>query len=182
MERFNALGTVRDYFSGQAAQALYDLPFGFLFLGIIFYLGTWVVAVPIIFILSVFWMTLFYKENIERLEQAHVTSNDNRFNFLIAAFTGLHSLKALGMEGLMLKRYEALQETYNNNTKKLEIQTSCLTELGMVLTQASVVGVITIGSLLVMKGEVSVGSLAACTLLTGRAVQRFLNGLNYWGA
>lgn len=111
LERLNALGTLREFYAGQAILALVDLPFAVLFLAVIAYLGTWLVFVPL-GLLVVFVLTALYVgKRLRGSLEDRIMSDERRFNFIIEVLGAVHTVKGLAMEEQMLRRYERLQET-----------------------------------------------------------------------
>ena len=47
-EYARSIQTMKNYYGGQAFIALIDIPFGLLFLGLIYFWGGWLVCVPIV--------------------------------------------------------------------------------------------------------------------------------------
>ncbi|KAA5606441.1 hypothetical protein F1188_06120 [Roseospira marina] len=109
LERLSAIPRLRDHGSGQALLPVYDIPFLFAFLALIWVLGGVLVVVPMVGFLVLAVAALPAGVQSRRALQAAADTDDVRYDFLIATLTGLQALKIMAAERLLLRRYEALQ-------------------------------------------------------------------------
>jgi ATP-binding cassette subfamily C protein LapB len=113
----------------------------------------------------------------KRLKAALKNRNDideRRHNFIIEVLNGIHTVKGLGMEAPMLRRYERLQESAAMGTYDTALLSNLAQGLGALFSNVTLVAVAAVGALFVVAGELSIGGLAACTLLAGRIMQPVL--------
>ena len=80
----------------------------------------------------------------------------------------------------MQRRYERLLETCASTGHDVGYWSSIAQGIGSSFAQLTMVVVASIGCLYVIDGQISVGALAACTLLAGRTVQPVLRALGIW--
>ncbi|MEM7254414.1 MAG: ABC transporter transmembrane domain-containing protein [Pseudomonadota bacterium] len=179
-ERLNAIGQIRDFYAGQTLLTLLDLVLAAVYLATIYILGGSLVNVPLIAIAALAFVMLVMGRDLRRsLEKQH-RDEDQHGNFVIRALTGVRTFKALAAEQLLLRRYDDLQTKRTMSTLDAERRTAALSEISGTLTQAAVVGVVCLGSLRVIDGLLTVGGLAACTLLVGRTLQPLQSALSFW--
>lgn len=180
MERLAALQVLKDFYAGQAIIALCDLPFAILFLAMITYLAGYLVFVPIVlvtaFAITAWWIGRKLRDALE----SRTIADDRRFNFIIEVLGGIHTLKGLGMEEQMLRRYERLQETCADADHKVALNSSKAMNAGSLYSQLTMFLVVGIGSTLVIDGLLTVGGLAACTMLAGRSMQPLQKAVGIW--
>ena len=180
LERLTALDTLRDYHTGQVMIAMVDLPFAFIFLALITYIAGWLVLVPLvlfgIFITLAMVLGFQLRTKIEERSQGE----DRRHGFIVEVLSGIHTVKSLGMEALMNRRYERLLGSNSLVSYDMLRLSARAQELGAVISQITIIAVAVAGSFIVMAGDLTVGGLVACTLLAGRALQPLLKGLNFW--
>jgi ATP-binding cassette, subfamily C, bacterial LapB len=112
--------------------------------------------------------------------EALAMAEERRFNFLFDIMRGLQSLKLLGAEGLLERRYERLQGTTSALRRQLAIATATGQEASMLMAQLATVAVAVWGCLMVLDGRLTVGGLGACTMLAGRCMQPLLGGVALW--
>lgn len=171
MERIAAVGQLRDYGSGQHLLTWFDLPFVLVYGALIWFLGGQVVIAPTIGLLLLIALAIPASMAARRAMQTSSSTDDERVDFLISALSGMPSLKMMGLERPILRRYEELQERRLQAQREAFLTGQHQTEVSQLIIQLSTIGTIVFGSLLVLQGQVSVGGLSACTLLVGRLLQ-----------
>ncbi|WP_262032168.1 peptidase domain-containing ABC transporter [Microvirga sp. Mcv34] len=179
-ERLSAIGTLREAWSGPALQAMLDLPFALLYLVGIWYLAGPLVLVPLTLLAGVGLLAVLTGRRVRHAAQNLALAEERRFNFLFDTLNCIHSMKVLGAEPLLERRYERLQNGSAQLRRKLSHTISTGQEGGMLLSQIATIGVATLGCLLVLEGQLSVGGLSACTMLVGRTMQPLLGGVALW--
>jgi len=179
LERLNALAGIRDFYAGPFAGALLDIPFAVLFLGVMYYIAGTLVLVPIvlIFLFSAAVLTL---GRLGRAMKERMLADDRRFGFIIDILGGIHTVKGLGMEEQMLRRYERLQEGSANADFSVTRQKGSALTLGAILSGLAVFGVSGFGALQVIDGTLTVGGLLASIVLAGLAVHPLENVVGLW--
>jgi ATP-binding cassette subfamily C protein LapB len=180
MQNLNALGRLREFYSGQALTALIDLPFAVIFLALVAYLGGWLVLVPLI-LLAVFALCartagLRLKK---ALEQRH-DADDKKSSTVVSILSGIHSVKALGLESTLMRQYEDVQEKVSKESFRVAMASGIASTLGSTFGQLSLILTAAAGCLMVINSDLSVGGLSACTLLAGRAIQPIQRVLGTW--
>ncbi len=180
LDRMASLATVRDFYAGQALLTLLDLPFAILYLGMIAFLGGVLVFVPIVMLLAFAFGAVKIGERLRMAIQRRMTADDRRFNFLIEVLGGIHTVKAMSMEAQMVRRYERLQESCAQGNHDVALQSSIALSLSSFFSQATMILVASFGSIIVVHGNLTVGGLAACSMLSGRALTPIQKGLGVW--
>ncbi len=180
IHRFNAIDSLREFMSGSNILVFIDLPFAIIFLTMVGYIGGTLVLVPIALLCVFGLITLLVGKGL----RTHLTEKsiweDRRYNFLIEVLTGIHTVKGLALEAQMVRRYERLQETTAGVLQKVTFQNMIAQSLGALFSQMTLVSVAAAGSLFVIDGNLTIGGLAACTLLSGRALQPLMRAMGVW--
>ncbi len=180
LERMSALRQVKEFYAGQAVTALLDLPFVVLFLGLIWMLGGHLVLVPIT-VLAVFGIAAVLRaQALRRAIDTYTQARDRRLNFTIEVLSGIHSVKSMAMESLMLRRFGRLQETSAQADYGVALQNASAMSTGVFFSQLTMIAVAAYGATLVVDNLITVGGLAACTLLSGRALQPLQRAVGLW--
>jgi len=180
LRRFGAVEVLRDFYSGQALVALIDLPFVLLFLALIAMIGGPLVAVPIGALLLAGLAISYAGHKLGKSLAERQETDDRRYSFLIEVLNGLQTVKGLGMEMLIARRHERLQESSSTGTYKATERAIIIQSLGELFGQMTIGGIAIIGSLMVLDGGMSMGALAACMLLGGRTMQPMIGAINAW--
>ncbi|MEJ2214484.1 MAG: ABC transporter transmembrane domain-containing protein, partial [Gammaproteobacteria bacterium] len=179
-EQLSATSQVAGFYSGKALLVLFDMPFIALYLVIIYLIAGWLVWIPVV-ILGIFALLIYtYGKLIgNQMIERHV-SDDRRFGFLYEVLGGIHMVKTMMIERLMIRRYEKLKETNAGQMFKLARDGNLANSLGLVFTQVMMVTTIFGGSIVVLQGDMTPGSLAACMMLAVRSLAPLRQGLLLW--
>ncbi len=175
-----AISRLKDCYSGEVITALMDIPFVLIFLGLIAYLGGAVVIAPLM--LMVLFTAFAWAEGAKLREALFIRekNDDRRFNFIIEALQGIHTIKSLGLEALFQRRYEHLQYRGSYVNYRVAESSGAAANMGSIFSQIMVIVVMAAGAPLVVYGGLSTGALIACVLLSGRIMQPMQRALGMW--
>jgi ATP-binding cassette subfamily C protein LapB len=180
MERFSAIEALRDHQSGQGLISYAELPFAVIFVALIGVIGGPLVFAPlaICVIAAVFALWLGY--SLDKIIRKRNLLDDNRYNFIFQVLNGIHSVKGLGMEAMMCRQYQHLHAPVAQIMEKMVFYSSLGQSFGAILSNFAMVSVALLGSVFVINGDLTGGSLMACTLLGGRAIQPLIRMIGVW--
>ncbi|MEE9318040.1 MAG: ABC transporter transmembrane domain-containing protein [Rhodospirillales bacterium] len=179
LERLNALGALREFYSGPVAGAVFDLPFVILYLGVIAYLAGPLVLVPVVLIV-LFAATAMTLGRLREALEGRMQADDRRFGFIIEILGGIHTVKGLGLEEQMLRRYERLQESSTDADYRVVRYKGSALGLGALISGLAVFGVAGFGAVQVIDGTLTVGGLLASIVLAGRALNPLEDVAGFW--
>lgn len=180
MDQINAVQTLREFEGGQSRLLILDLPFVLMFLGLVWVIGGPIVAVPIIMFGLLAIATLITGKAQRAVLKDRAQLDDRRYSFVIETLTGIHSIKAMSMEPQMQRRYDRLLTSAAEVSYRTISLGGIAQAFGNSFSSLTMVAVVSMGAWLVIDGSLSIGSVAACTLLSGRTVQPLLKGLQLW--
>ena len=174
-----AVGQVRDFWSGNAAAALHELPFLVLYIALIAYIGSWLALIPIVLtivaLIAALQVTRAADGTLDELEAAEA----ERRNLAWGIFGGLVEVKAMAAEPMLTRRYRDVVARVMTADGRMENQLALIRENGSLLAQISTIAVVTLGAFMVVAGNLTTGGLAACTLLAGRSIGPALGAFAY---
>lgn len=162
--------TLRDFFNSATLAAFGDLPFLFLFVGVI-----WVVAGPLAFIVAASipivllsgWIT---QRALHKLTLAAFQQTSQKSAVAVETLVGMETIKAAGAESWAARKWEGAVAEH----VRTGLQIRHTSNLGQHFVHAmqTIVQVVTIiaGFYLVAAGQISMGALIAATILSGRAL------------
>ena len=180
LDKIQALEQVREFYYGQSILMLVDLPFVFVFLWLIWLFAGQMVLIPLT-VIGIFLVVSLVTALYLRLAlEARSQSDERRQNFLIESLLGIHTLKSMAMESQMQRRYERLQAQSADAVYVLARVNSTTQGLGVTFSQAVMVSFLGIGALFAIEGAISIGALAAGTMLAGRVLQPALKAMGLW--
>lgn len=179
-ERLSSTGQVARFYSGQSLLLLLDLPFALIFLILIYLIGQELVLVPTVLLLIFAFLTIRFGRSIQRRLRDRGSNDDRRSGFLFEVISGIHSVKTMMLEKLMLRRYEMLQRSSAELGEELARNSVLANSLGGFFSQFMILAVIFFGAWRVIDGQMTPGALAACLLLSVRSLTPLRRGLSYW--
>lgn len=180
LDRVQALMTYAEWHGSPSRLVLVDVPFVILFLGLMALIGGWLAAIPIALFLLLGLAALRRGEDLRRASAERATEDMKIRDFLIETLTGLTTVKAGAMEAQMLRRFERLQEGLAARTSRIIRLGEEAQAFAGLLSNLTQMVTVTWGAVLVIQGVLSVGTLACCVMLAGRAVQPLLRCIAVW--
>ncbi|MFC0059930.1 ABC transporter transmembrane domain-containing protein [Vibrio inusitatus] len=169
-ESLKGVGLIKDFYSGGFVSGLIDVPFAIIFLLLVSYVGGSLVFVPIVvWAITFAFVWLFTQKSSEHAKNAAYSEQD-RMNFLIIAFSFLDGIKKQAVESKAFQRFRALNKSRTLSLAESERKVAVAQELIQIAAMGTSVAVVLIGSLSVLDGSLTTGGLAACSILSGRAV------------
>ncbi|NOT42271.1 MAG: ATP-binding cassette domain-containing protein [Alphaproteobacteria bacterium] len=178
-ERFNAIQAVRTFYC-QAGALMADLPFVFLFVATIALIAGWMALVPLVLFAGFVAIGVTIGRQLTAESGRREQSDVKRHNFLVESIGGIGTVKSLGLEALMQRRHERLQEDSADAFGAITRMNLHAQSVAGELAQVAAVITVTVGAIAVVNGGLTIGGLAATTLLTGRFLQPVLKGLGLW--
>ena len=180
LEKFQALEQIREFYHGQSILVLIDTPFVILFLALIWSFAGYMVLIPVAVIFSFMLVSVFLGHNLRRILKDRDFQTECRQNFLIETLQGIHTVKSMAMENQILRRYESLQGKSASAVYELARINSVIQGMASTFSQAVMVSFVAIGSIFAVQGQLSIGALAAGTMLAGRVLQPALKAMGFW--
>ncbi len=180
VDRLNAVDSMREFYGGQSRLLLLDLPFIFIFLGLIGFIGGYLVLVPLVLFVILGTATLLCGRSLREVLQNRSDFDDRKYDFIIEALSGIQTIKSMAMEPQFQRRFERLQKTGVSAAYKTIVLGNAAQSFGNLFANLTMISVVSVGAIFVIQGSLTVGTLACCTLLSGRTIQPLLKGLGLW--
>ena len=177
MDRLESLDQYNSFSAGQSRLILLDLPFVAIYLAVIL-----VVAAPLVLTLvalvSLFFVLVVMRAKALRQVLAERSSHNHRRDSYIAeTLGGIETIKIMAMEPQMQRRFERLQQKNSAISHRSISLSNELQIYSHMIANIVLITIVSVGALMVIKGIISVGSLACCTLLTSRVMQPAVRGV-----
>ena len=149
---------------------LADAPFAFFFIGIIYILAGPVAFVPLLVMPVGLLIGLSMRKPIERYTAEHMEESNKKNGLLIEAIDGIESIKAASAEWKLADRWAALTRLISTSEIKSRSLTAISTSSAQSIQQLSYVGIIAVGAYAISNGDLTMGGLIACSIISGRAL------------
>ncbi len=159
---------------------LVDLPYVVLYIGLIWFIAGWLVVIPLILLVVFAGFAMLVGQRMRDAMRRRSASDERRYNFIIEALSGIHTIKSMAMEPAMQRRYERLQSQSAEAVYDLSRISAISQGLGSTFGQIAMVAIVCAGSFSVIDNTLTIGALAASTMLAGRALQPILRSMGLW--
>lgn len=176
--------TVRSFLSSAVSHLFVDTPFALLYVGLISAIAGPIALVP----LSVFIFCLIfgfsYKKKVEDLTSVADEVVNKKTGLLVEAVEGAETIKSGQGGWRLLSRWMQTTDLARDHEMKSRNIMEQSKLLLASLQQAAYVGVVFFGAQLATQGELTMGALIACSMLSGRILTPVMavpNLLIQWG-
>ena len=180
VNRYAAAAALADYHSGQARLVLIDLPFVAIALLVMAIVGGAMVLVPASLFLGFAALAIGRAREFRRILDARTAQDNRKYDFIAEALTGIHTVKVMAMEPQMQRRFERLQEAVAKTTLSSIMTGQANQTAALLFGNVSQLVVVAIGGTQVINDQLSMGALAACTMLSGQILQPLLRAISLW--
>ena len=180
LNKVDAIKQVREFYSGQTILMLVDLPFVAVFLALIWVFSKELVFVPLVVIVVFAIVSYVMGKKLKLTLEDKSETSERKQNFLIELLQGMHIVKSMALESQMMRRLERLQGHSAHSIYELSRINSVIQSVGATFSQVVMMGFVGIGAIYVVNGDLTIGALAAGTMLSGRVMQPALKAMGLW--
>ena len=162
---------VRSFFTASTLFGLVDLPMTIIFISLIAFIGSPLVAVvPVIAAVIAITMGLIARKRIDVIAAEGAKASYYKTGLLVEAVEGVETIKAGAGSWKFLSRWLNVMDVTIKNDLDMKHANDNLTYFTQMLQQTSYVGIVIVGSFVVMQGDMTMGGLIACSILGGRVL------------
>lgn len=146
-----------------------DLPFAGLYLIVLLLIGHWLVLIPLIVAIPASVRSWKLARQLASLERGEVLAQVRCQDVMASSLAGAGPLKDLNLEAFTCRQVESnvLSDLRRNRLAVSSVQAALQSNSSIVSQWAQII-IVTVGGLFVINGRLTVGALAACTLLSGQ--------------
>ncbi|MEO6921322.1 MAG: type I secretion system permease/ATPase [Collimonas sp.] len=160
--------SVRDFATSATLAAISDLPFVLLFVGVIFAVGGPLGWIPLLLIPAIVGISIALQWPLARAMKENLREASLKQGVLIESVEGLETLKAVGGEGYMQRRWETFSAMSSSTSMKTKQLSSKAMGAVTYLQQLQTVVLVVVGVYLIGDGTITQGALIASVMLAGR--------------
>lgn len=166
---------VRSYYTASTLFALVDVPVALLFIVTVGVIGSPLVAsVPLIACVVAVVLGIWQRKRIRQLALEGAQGTNLKTGLLVEAVEGAETIKAGSGGWKFLSRWIHVNEQAIDNDLRLRGATESLAYTAATLQQLSYVAVVVAGAWVVIAGDMTMGALIACSILSGRIMSPIL--------
>ncbi len=162
--------SLRDFFTSATMTALIDLPFVFLFIVIIAVIGGPVAFVPLAAVPLIIGVGWLLQKPLQKVIKDSLFESALKNALLFETIIGLETIKVQAAEGNTQRNWEELSEKSSRTAVKSRRLSAFAQHWAMFVQQMVSVVIVIVGVYLIAEGELSMGGLIACVILSGRAM------------
>jgi ATP-binding cassette subfamily C protein LapB len=164
---------LRDITTSASLTGFIDIPFAFVFLLVVAWISPYLLIPIVIGIALLLIVALAIRPKLEQLTETTYAASAQRNSTLIETLSGLETLKAMGAESVMQRQWEeATRFLASQNLRSKNVQ-QWLSQISSALQRFVQVLVIVFGVYLIAAGQLSMGGLIACMMISSRATAPF---------
>lgn len=164
---------LRDITTSASITGFIDIPFSVVFLLVVAWISPYLLIPIVIGIVALLLLALIMRPKLERLIETTYAASAQRNATLIETLTGLETLKAMGAESVMQRKWEeSTRFLASQNLRSKNLQ-QWLSQCSSALQRLVQMFVIVMGVYLISAGQLSMGGLIACTMICSRATAPF---------
>lgn len=161
---------IRDFITSATISTLVDLPFVILFLIVIAWVGGPLVFVPLACIPIVIFYSIFIQNSLREAVDHTFRGSSQKNAMLIESLTAMETIKALGAEGVMQRKWESAVGYISTWSLRSRMLSSSSVNVATFVQQMAMVAIVVYGVYLIGDGALTTGGLIASVMLTGRAL------------
>ena len=162
--------SVRDFITSATITTLIDVPFGLIFIGVIAWISPPMVIPVVVGAIIMLLYAFSVQSKMHELSETMYRAGAVRNATLIESLVGLETVKALGIEGTMQRKWEHSAAYLSEVGSKLRLLSSSINNGSNAIQQITAISLILLGVYLVTSGNLTMGGLIACTMLASRAL------------
>lgn len=170
ISQIRELEQVREMFTSTTLTAFSDLPFYFLFLGIFWLIGGQNIWIPMAALPLICIPGLLAQIPLAKLSVLGMRESSLRNALLVEVVHGIDDIKMLRAEPRFQNQWNYVNQVAAELSKKQRLITNHLTTWTYMVQNLVYVLVILAGSFSVIKGEMTTGTLVACSILASRMI------------
>jgi ATP-binding cassette subfamily C protein LapB len=162
--------SLKDFIASASFVAFVDLPFIVLFLFVLYGIGGPVAAVPAVIVVVVIIAGLIIQPVIRKLSFNAAQDGQSKQSVIVEVLSGMETLKTLKGINLLRDRWVDSVDRQGITSAKSKFWSQLTANFSQSGQQFSQVGIVVYGVFLIADGTLTMGSLIACVILSGRTL------------
>ncbi|WP_026289536.1 ATP-binding cassette domain-containing protein [Thioalkalivibrio sp. AKL12] len=181
--QLKGLEYLRGVFGSSSIFVVVDVPFAFFFIGVIAYLAGPLAIVPLVLVPVALLVGILSQRRVSKAIAANQGHQNEKAGMLVEAIDGVENIKATGNDAAIAGAWQELLDKAGADDDRIKAASAMSSNVTATLQQISYVLLIAFGAVLAVRGELSMGALIACAIISQRAlspIARFPSVLVQW--
>ena len=162
--------SIRDFITSFSITALIDIPFVFLALLVVWWLGGIIVYIHIVCILLLLLYAFSIQVPLQKAIEKSFKASSQKNAILIEGLSGLETIKMLGAESQIQRAWEEAVSYIAKWSARSRFLSSSVSHFSFFIQSMSVVGVVVMGVYMISTGDLSQGGLIALVIVSRQAI------------
>jgi len=177
---FRDVDTIRNTLSGATALLLIDMPFLFIFLGVIFVIGRPLLIIFLVLLVAFAFLAWWSGRSLSDSGSKEGPVVANRDALLAELIAGRSIIKSTGLDRALKPQWEARQAKAIDHSIRRGAVSDGFVVIGSELSQMGSIAMTALGALFIIDHDLSMGSLVACNMLSGRLLGPIAQLVGAW--
>ncbi|MEM7071018.1 MAG: type I secretion system permease/ATPase [Pseudomonadota bacterium] len=169
-ERIQSFSSLRQFFANQTLVQIIDVPFGVLFLIVIYIIGGPLFLVPLISVTILCLCAYFVHIPMRKNAQQEGQERQQSKAIITEVIAGLETVKSTGAENRLQRDWELFNETSSLTQMRSNIWMQAVMALMMSMHQFNMVCLVIFGVYLISENTITMGAMLACNMLSMRVL------------
>ena len=157
-------------YSAANISTILDVPFALMFIGVLYLLNPTISMVVAVFIVVSFLLSVATQASLRRPSGELQMSSGRKSGLVAAAINSGDTVRAFNAGGFIRDLWQGETASFQGLHRMISQRQGLLQSLGASIQALMGVGVIGVGALLVVKGEMDVGAMIGANILAARAL------------
>lgn len=164
--------SVRGFITSSSLYVLIDLPFALLYLFVIATLGSiYLVYIALFFFVLAFITGLILKKKIEIHTKNGAEYSNKRMGQLVETIGAMELIKSTNTKNRFARNWHSINRLSISNDLNIKHINENATYISQLFQSLGYITLVSSGAYLVVDGQMTMGALIACTIISGRMLQ-----------
>jgi ATP-binding cassette subfamily C protein/ATP-binding cassette subfamily C exporter for protease/lipase/ATP-binding cassette subfamily C protein EexD len=174
------LSQMQSFIGGTGITALFDSPWVPVFIAVIWVLHPWLGVLALVSAVALFVIALINELMTRQPQRDAQQQQSQALQFADTSMRNAEVVHAMGMLPVLLDRWHSLHGKSLDEQRKASGRSATLMGLSKFLRLSVQVGVLGLGAMLVLAGELTPGQMIAASILLGRALAPVEQSIAAW--
>ena len=161
---------VRDFFTSASLAIFIDLPFMFIFVGVLYAIGGWVALVPTLIIPLVLGVAALVQPILRRYGNENMRVQTTKMRSLIELTSNMETVRSIAGGSFLKDRWSDSTSESAKIGLLNRVTANFALNFATTSLQVSMIGIVVVGVFLVSSLKITTGALIACVILSGRVL------------
>jgi ATP-binding cassette, subfamily C, bacterial LapB len=162
--------SLRDFFTSGTFVLIVDLPFIFIFIGVMFLIAGPLALIPLLAVPLVVVTSWLMQTPLKRITDRTLAQSNQKHAMLVESLSGIDTIKTSGAQSRVQGRWEHLVGVTAETSGKSRAIATLANSITAFIVQMTTVVIVLFGVSMMIDKQLTMGALVAMTLLTGRAL------------